>query len=319
MTIERETLINLYRTMVRARIFEERVEKEFTNGAIPGFICPSLGHEAIGVGACANLRPDDYLQPDHRADAQIIAKGEDMKVIMAELYGRTTGCCRGKGGAFACINPDINSLGSNGILGAGINIAGGAATAIQFKKTDQVVVCFFGDGAANCSAAHEGINLASIWKLPVVYIISNNDLAETVRFREATNIENLSERGVAYGIPGKTVDGCDVLAVYQAVGEAVARARRGEGPSIIECKTLRGGPAHFGDEQTYRTKEEFEQIKKRDPIPNFRKKLIEMGVLTQEEADRIQQEALDEVDAAVQFAEESPWPDPEDCYKDIFI
>jgi TPP-dependent pyruvate/acetoin dehydrogenase alpha subunit len=319
MTVEKETLVRLFRMMVRCRTFEERLQKEFYKGAVPGFICPSFGHEAIAVGACANLRPDDYLQGDHRPNAQIIAKGEDMKVLMAELYGRKTGCSRGKGGAFACINPDINSLGSNGILGAGINIAGGAATAIQFKKTDQVVLCFFGDGAANCSAAHEGINLASIWKLPVVYIISNNDLAETVRFHEATNIENLSARGVAYGIPGKTVDGCDVLAVYQAVGEAVARARKGEGPSIIECKLLRGGPAHFGDEQTYRTKEEFEEIKRRDPILNFKKKLIGTGMLTEEESERIQREALEEVDAAVQFAEKSPWPDPEDCYKDIFV
>ena len=319
MAIEREPLINLYRTMVRARIFEERVEEEFSNGAIPGFICPSFGQEAVAVGACANLRPDDAIQSDHRPDAQINAKGEDMKAHMSELYGKATGCCRGKGGAFACINPDINSLGSNGIVGAGINIAGGAAMAFQFKKTDQVVLCFFGDGGANTSAFHEGINLASAWKLPVVYILRNNDLAETVRMRDATNIESFSVRGAAYGIPGITVDGQDVLAVYEAVGEAVGRARKGKGPSLIECKYIRGGPTHFGDEQIYRTPEEFEQIKERDPILNFRKKLIKMGVLTQEEAEKIQQEALGEVDVAVQFAEESPWPDPEDCYKDIFV
>ena len=214
---------------------------------------------------------------------------------------------------------DIGIIGANGIVGAGITVSGGAALSAQMRGTDQVVVCFFGDGASNTASFYEGINMASHWKLPVVYVVENNEYAISTRTREVRNIENVSDRAVAFGIPGIIVDGNDVLAVYEAVGEAVARARRGEGPSIVECKTWRWHGHTEGDPQLYKSKEESEEwIKKRDPVPRFRKKLIEMGVLTEKEADEIQQEMLDEVDNAVKFAAESPFPDPEETLADVF-
>ena len=213
---------------------------------------------------------------------------------------------------------DIGILGANGIVGAGIPIAGGAALSAKMRGTDQVAICFFGDGAANTTRFHEGVNLASIWKLPVVYIIENNQYAESTPISYAANIANLADRASSYGIPGKTVDGNDVLAVYEAVGEAVARARRGEGPTLVECKTYRYHGHFEGDEQTYKTKEEVEERIKKDPIPRFKGKLIGMGVLTEKEANEIDQAMLKELVEAVKFAEESPFPDPEEALEDVF-
>lgn len=325
MTVEKKKLIDMYRTMVRIRAFEERVRKEFAKGVVPGFVHLYDGQEAIAVGACANLRDDDYIISNHRGHGHCIAKGERTDRMMAELYAKKTGSSKGKGGSCYICNPAIGILGTNGIVGAGIPIAGGAGVSIQMRKTDQVVVCFFSDGASNTSAFHEGINLASIWNLPVVYVIENNKLAETIPTRPtpslpsySTNIPNLADRAVAYGIPGKTIDGNDVLAVYEAVGEAVVRARKGQGPTIIECQTLRGAGMYEGDSQTYRTKEDFEEIKKKDPIPRFKEKLIRMGVLTEKQADEINREILEELDKAVKFAEESAYPKPEDCLEDVF-
>lgn len=213
---------------------------------------------------------------------------------------------------------DIGILGANAIVGAGIPIAGGAALSAKLRGTSQVTICFLGDGACNTSRFHEGVNLASIWKLPIVYVIENNVYAETTPVSYAMNIPNIADRAAAYGIPGKTVDGNDVLAVYKVVGEAVARARKGEGPSLIECITCRHYGHYEGDTQTYRTKREFEECHKRDPIPRFRKKLIETGVLTGKEADKIHQEVEAEIDEAVKFAEESPFPDPEETLEDVY-
>lgn len=319
MEIEKEKLINMYRTMVRIRVFEERLTKEFAKGVVPGFIHLANGQEALAVGACANLRTDDYITSNHRGHGHCIAKGEATDRMMAELYAKKTGSCKGKGGSMHISNPEIGILGTNGIVGAGINIAGGAALSARMRGTGQIVVCFFGDGACNTSAFHEGINLASIWNLPVVYVIENNTLAETTCISDTAKVVNLGDRAAAYNIPGKTVDGNDVLAVYEAVGEAVARARKGDGPTLIECRTLRGAGMYEGDTQTYRTKEDFEDIKKKDPIPRFGDKLIEMGVLTEEAADKIKQEALAEIDKAVKFAEESPFPEPEECLEGVFV
>jgi len=236
MPIEKEKLIDMYRTMVRIRTFEERVSKEFAAGNIPGFVHVYVGEEATATGACANLRPDDYITSTHRGHGHLIAKGGKTERMMAELYGKKTGYCKGKGGSMHIADADIGILGANGIVGAGIPIAGGAALSAQMRGTDQVAICFFGDGASNTSRFHEGINLASIWKLPVVYINENNMYAEKTPISYSCNIPNIADRAAAYGIPGKTIDGNDVLAVYEAVGEAVARARRGEGPTLaIRC------------------------------------------------------------------------------------
>jgi len=238
--------------------------------------------------------------------------------MMAELYGKKTGSNKGKGGSMHIAEVDIGMLGANAIVAGGIPIAGGAALSAKMRGTNQAAICFLGDGATNTTRFHEGVNLASIWKLPIVYVIENNTYAETTPISYAANIANIADRASAYGIPGKTIDGNDVLAVYEALGEAVARARRGEGPTLIECKTCRHYGHYEGDTQTYRTKQEFEECHKRDPIPRFRKKLVEMGVLTEKEADEINQEILNELDDAVKFAEESPLPAPEETLEDVY-
>jgi len=318
MAIEKEKLIDMYRVMVRIRVFENRVYKEFAAGNIPGFVHLYAGEEAIAAGACANLRPDDYITSTHRGHGHLIAKGGKTDRMMAELYGKKTGYNKGKGGSMHIAEVDIGILGADAIVGAGIPIAGGAALSAKLRGTDQVSVCFLGDGACNTSRFHEGVNLASIWKLPIVYIIENNVYAETTRVSYAMNISKIADRAAAYGIPGKTVDGNDVLAVYEVVGEAVARARKGEGPSLIECITCRHYGHYEGDTQTYRTKQEFEECHKRDPIPRFRKKLAEMGVLPDKKADKIHQEVEAEIDEAVKFAEESPFPAPEETLEDVY-
>jgi len=318
MPIEKEKLRDMYRVMVRIRTFENRAYKEFAAGNIPGFVHLYAGEEAIAAGTCANLRPDDYITSTHRGHGHLIAKGGKTDRMMAELYGKKTGYNKGKGGSMHIAEVDIGILGANAIVGAGIPIAGGAALSAKLRGTNQVSVCFLGDGACNTSRFHEGVNLASIWKLPIVYVIENNVYAETTPVSYAMNIPKIAGRAAAYGIPGKTVDGNDVLAVYEVVGEAVTRAKKGEGPSLIECITCRHYGHFEGDTQTYRTKQEFEECHKRDPIPRFRKKLIEMRVLTDKEADKIHQEAEAEIDEAVKFAAESPLPDPEETLEDVY-
>ncbi len=318
MAVEKEKLIDMYRTMVRIRTFEERVRKEFAAGNIPGFVHLYTGEEAVATGACANLRPDDYITSTHRGHGHLIAKGGKMDQMMAELYGRSTGYCKGKGGSMHIADMEIGILGANGIVGAGITIAGGAALATQMKGTDQVTVCFFGDGACNTARFHEGINLAACWDLPVVYVIENNLYAESTRISDTCKLTNLADRACAYGIPGKTVDGNDVLAVYEAVGEAMVRARKGEGPTLIECKTYRLQGHEEGDTQTYKNKEEVEEWLKKDPIPRFRKQLIETGVLTEDDSARIELQIAEEIEKAVKFAAESSWPSPEEAMEDVY-
>jgi len=318
MAIGNEKLIEMYRAMVRIRTFEERVVKEFAAGKIPGAVHLYAGEEAVATGACANLRPDDYITSTHRGHGHLIAKGGKTDRMMAELYGKKTGYNKGKGGSMHLADMEIGILGANAIVGAGIPIAAGAALSAQMRGTDQVVIGFLGDGATNTSRFHEGVNLAAIWNLPVVYVIENNMYAEATPLSAACKLTNLSDRAKAYGIPGKTVDGNDVLAVYKAVGEAVARARKGQGPTLIECKTYRYRGHFEGDPQTYKTKEEVEEWMKKDPIPRFRKQLIETGVLTEEDADKIAREMNEEIEKAVKFAEESPYPAPEEALEDVY-
>jgi len=318
MAVEKEKLIDMYRVMLRIRAFEERVKREFAAGHIGGFVHLYTGEEATATGACANLRPDDYITSTHRGHGHVIAKGGKTDLMMAELFGKRTGYNKGKGGSMHIADVESGILGAIAIVAGGIPIAGGAALSAQMRGTDQVAICFLGDGATNNTRFHEGVNLASIWRLPVVYVIENNLYAESTPISYAVNIPNIAARAAAYGIPGETVDGNDVLAVYEAVGEAVAKARKGEGPTLVECKTYRWHGHFEGDMQTYRTKEEIEEWKKKDPIPRFSKKLIEMGVLTQKDADKIEQEILKEIDKAVKFAEESPLPKPEETLEDVY-
>lgn len=318
MAIEKEKLIDMYRRMVRIRTFEERVYKEFAAGNIPGFVHLYSGEEASAVGTCANLTSDDYITSNHRGHGHLIAKGGKTDRMMAELYGKKTGYNKGKGGSMHIADTEIGILGANGIVGAGIPIAGGAALSAQMRKTDQVAVCFLGDGASNTSRFHEGVNLAACWKLPIVYLVENNQYAESTHISCTCQIRNIADRAAAYGIPGVTVDGMDVLAVYEAVGEAVARARKGEGPTLVETKTYRYHGHYEGDPCNYQPEAEIAEWKKKDPIPKFRKKLVEMGVLTEEAASKIDREINEEIDSAVKFAEESPLPAPEEALEDVY-
>jgi len=238
--------------------------------------------------------------------------------MMAELYGKETGYCKGKGGSMHIADTGLGILGANGIVGGGITIAAGAAITAQMKGTGQVVVCFLGDGASNRGTFHEGINMAACWDLPVVYVIENNMYAEKTSISDTCRLTNVSDRASAYGIPNVTVDGNDVIAVYEAVTQAVARARKGEGPTLVETKTYRWHGHYEGDAQTYKPKEEVEAWMRKDPIPAFRKRLIEMGTMTEQDAEKINEEINEEIDRAVKFAEESPYPAPEETLEDVF-
>jgi TPP-dependent pyruvate/acetoin dehydrogenase alpha subunit len=319
MKIEGNKLKDMYRKMVMIRRFEERIKKEFANGNIPGFVHLYAGEEAIAVGCCANLRPEDYITSTHRGHGHLIAKGGKIELMMAELYGKKTGYNKGKGGSMHIADMDIGILGANGIVGAGITIATGAGLSAKMRNTDQVTICFFSDGATNTTRFHEGINLAAIWDLPVVFVIENNQYAESTSISYASKLKNLSDKSVAYGIPGETIDGNDVIAVYETVGRAIERARKGEGPSLIECKTYRIYGHEEGDAETYKTKSEIEGWSKKDAIERFEKRLIEDGTITREDADEINQEVMMEIEEAVKFAEESPFPAPEETLEDVYV
>lgn len=318
MDIPNEKLIEMYTTMVRIRAFEERASKEYAAGNLPGMMHVYIGEEAVATGACANLNPDDYITSTHRGHGHLIAKGGKPDRMMAELFGKKTGYNKGKGGSMHIADMEIGILGANGIVGAGIPIAGGAALAAKMKGTKQVAVCFLGDGATNTSRFHEGVNLASIWKLPVVYIIENNQFAESTCISYSCNVPDIAARAGSYGIPGKIVDGNDVLEVYETVHEAVANAREGKGPTMIECKTWRQHGHFEGDAQTYKTKEDIESWTKKDPVDRYKKKLIQMNVLTKESAEKIDNAINEEIENAIKFAVESPLPAPEEALEDVF-
>ncbi len=318
MEIPRDRLADLYRTMVRIRKFEELLVNEFAAGRIPGTVHLYMGEEAVATGACAALQPDDYIISTHRGHGHLIAKGARTDRMMAEIYGRETGYCKGKGGSMHIADPDLGILGANGIVGGGVCIAGGAALSAKMRNSGLVVVCFLGDGATNEGAFHEGVNLASIWKLPVVYVVENNLYAEKTRITDTTRIADLASRAAAYGLPGVVVDGNDITAVYDVMAPAVVRARRGDGPTIIECKTYRWRGHYEGDNQGYKPKEEVEEWKAKDPIPRFRQQLARSGILSPELADRIDHEMAEEIAAALEFAMDSPFPDPREAEEDVF-
>lgn len=321
MAIGKEILLDMYTRMLTIRRFEERMLEQMMAGALPGGVHTYIGEEAVGVGVCANLRTEDRITSTHRGHGHIIAKGGDVKKMMAELFGKRTGYCKGKGGSMHIADFSLGILGANGIVGGGLPTAAGSALASQLRGDDQVTVCFFGDGAANQGTFHEAVNLSAVWKLPVIYICENNLYAVTTPAAKSISIEDVADRGASYGIPGMAIDGQDIMAVYEATAEAVKRAREGDGPSLIECKTYRfmghmGGKEVF--EGSYRTEEEVEEWKKRDPITMFEADLLKMGVLTKEDADGIDKQINAEMDEAVAFAEQSPLPEPEEALEDLY-
>ena len=316
--VQKEKLIEMYKSMVRIRAFEERVAKEFAAGTIPGAAHLYSGQEAVAVGVCANLRTADYITSTHRGHGHLIAKGAKTHLMMAEIFGKKTGYNKGKGGSMHISAPELGIMGASGIVAGMVSIAAGAALSAQMRGTDQVAICFMGDGATNSGRFHESANLAACWNLPVIYIIENNLYGESTPLSAVCRLANLSDRAVAYGIPGMTIDGNDVMAVFKASGECINRARRGDGPSIVECKTYRYHGHFEGDPQTYKPKAEIEDWMKKDPIPRFRLVLIGMGILSQDFAESIDRELNMEIDQAIKFAVESPHPAPEETLEDVY-
>ncbi|CDZ74589.1 Pyruvate dehydrogenase E1 component subunit alpha [Peptoniphilus sp. ING2-D1G] len=318
MNISVEKTKDMYRTMLKIRKFETRAKDLFAEGKIQGFVHLYIGEEAVATGACANLNPDDYITSTHRGHGHIIAKGGDMKYMMAELFGRETGYCKGKGGSMHIADATKGILGANGIVGAGQNIAVGAGTAIKYKGTDQVCVCFFGDASTNQSTFHEALNLASIWKLPVIFVCENNGYGISVSQKRHQAITDISIRAKSYNMPGITVDGNDVFAVYEAVKEAVSSARKGHGPSLIECKTYRQRGHFEGDMTVYRSDEELEFWIKKDPIPRMEKYLLENNIFTDEEIEEENKIVDEMIKEAEEFANNTPFPKEESALEDVY-
>jgi pyruvate dehydrogenase E1 component alpha subunit len=311
-------LLEMYRKMLTIRFFEEKVSELYGRNLVPGTIHLYAGEEAVAVGVCANLRRDDYITSTHRGHGHCIAKGAQLDKTMAEILGRKTGYCKGKGGSMHIADFSVGMLGATAVVGAGIPIATGAGLSIKLRGTNQVAACFFGDGASNQGTFHEGVNLAAVWRLPVVFVCENNLYAMGTRQTRVMLIDNIADRAAGYGIPGVVVDGNDVLAVYEAARGAVERARRDEGPTLIECKTYRlKGHSRF-DPAAYRPKEEVDEWLERDAIARFQAKLLEMGVLTEAEVQRTVKEAKSNVEEATKFALESLFPEPLEALDDVY-
>lgn len=317
--LTKEKLIELYRQMVTIRLFEEAIEQVYMQALMPGLAHLYIGEEAVAVGACAALLPDDMITSTHRGHGHLLAKGGELDKMMAEVMGKATGYCKGKGGSMHIADLGLGILGANGVVGGGLGIATGAGLSARMQGLDRVTLCFFGDGASNQGIFHETLNLASIWDLPVVYICENNQYGISLSQSKSMNVHRVSERAAAYGIPGVTTDGNDVLAVYRTVLEAVGRARQGKGPSLIECVTYRWRGHHVGDPgHEYRSYEEVKTQKTRDCIAHFRDWLIEMGHLTSDQAEKIVADQEAAVQKAVEYAKASPYPPLEAVQTDVY-
>jgi Pyruvate/2-oxoglutarate dehydrogenase complex, dehydrogenase (E1) component, eukaryotic type, alpha subunit len=318
MELSKEQLLDFYQTMSTCRAFESRVSELFAAGKIPGFVHLSLGQEAIAAGVFACVDKNDKCGLHHRSHGEMIAKGGDINKMMAELFGKATGTCKGKGGSMHLADIDMGLLGANGILGAGFAISAGAAFACKYNETNDITLCLFGDGQSNRGPIHESFNIASLWKLPIVWICENNGfgLSNPVKGHLAT--DNVSDRASAYGMPGVTVDGNDVIAVYEATREAVNRARRGDGPSLLEFKTWRWHGHFEGDPAIYKDPKEQAEWLKKDPIARLGDMLIRQKLATQAELDAMKAKSEALIDAAVQYAEESPWPEISELYTDVY-
>ena len=320
MSADQKTLLAMYRTMVTIRQFETMAGEYFAAGQIPGFIHLSIGQEGSSVGVCSCLRPDDYVATTHRGHGHLIAKGADLKRMVAELFGKATGYCKGKGGSMHVADFSIGILGANGVVAGGLPLITGAGLSIKLRKTDQVAVAFFGDGAANRGPVHEAMNMASIWKLPVIFVVENNQWASPTPQRASCSLEDLYRRAAGYNMPGMAVDANDVLAVRAATREAVVRAREGEGPSMIENKTYRIRGHFEGDPQKYRNQAEvLTWQEKNDPIKRFEENLVKAQILTKKKSKVIWDEVKADLDEAVEFAKNSPFPKPEEALQDLFV
>ena len=314
-----DQLLALYLQMLVIRRCEEQLAKSYQAGLIPGACHTYVGQEAIATGVCAHLRPDDAVFSTHRGHGHALAKGVSVRQVIAELYGKASGCSRGLGGSMHLFAPEVGMMGTSGVVGPCILQAAGAGYTFQLLKTDRVGVAFFGDGAVSNGAFHEGINMAATWQLPTVFVCENNLYATEVPFAEATRNPEAANRAASYGLPGMAVDGNDVLAVYEVAGEAVARARGGGGPTLLECKTYRIRSHAEGMRSTgYRTVEEIEAWRERDPIKCFAERLLEEKRVQTDDLEAIEEEVMALIADGVEFATKSPWPDPTQAMEHVF-
>lgn len=317
MELSNDKIVQMYKKMRLIREFETNASRLFAEGRIPGFVHLYIGEEAVATGVCSALKDDDFITSTHRGHGHIVAKGGDVKFMMAELYGKATGYCKGKGGSMHIADATKGILGANGIVGAGHNIAVGAGLSSKIRKSGQVCACFFGDGSTNQGTFHESLNLASIWKLPVVFVCENNLYGISMHQSRHQAIQDVADRAVAYNIPGVVVDGNDVFAVFEAAVEAVARARNGQGPTLIECKTYRHKGHFEGDPANYKPSDEVKEWMAKDPLPRIVAYLLDNGILTKEKLDAIDSEIVSELKDAIKFAEDSPSPSLESIVEDI--
>ncbi len=315
----KEKLPWIYERMRLIREFENRAADLFAEGKIPGFVHLYAGEEAIGVGVCSHLTDRDFITSTHRGHGHCISKGVEPTEMMSELYGKSAGACKGKGGSMHIADVTKGMLGANGIVGAGGPLACGSGLMAKVKGTDQVTICFFGDGASEQGTMHESMNLASIWKLPVVFVCENNGYAQSTPARYHCAAHDIADRATGYNMPGFAIDGTDLFAVYEAAEEAIARARRGEGPTLIECKAFRYFGHFQGDNLSYVTEEERTANVARDPIDTFKKRVLERGLLSTEEMAAIEARVKKTIDDAVQFAESAPYPAVEEVLTDVYV
>jgi len=317
--LTREELRLVYRRMRAIRDFEEKLAELVSQGTLAGFLHLYAGEEAVAVGVSTHLGDGDFVNSTHRGHGHCIAKGVDMGGMMAELFGRSTGTCRGKGGSMHIADLDRGMVGANGIVGAGIPLTTGAALTLQHRGEGGVSVGFFGDGATNQGSFHESLNLAKVWNLPAVYVIENNLYGEASPMEYVTAVLDLADRGAAYHMPTLIADGMDFFDVYEKAGEAIARARDGGGPSLVECKTYRYFGHYVGDPMTYRSEEETEEWRRRDPLPRFAAKVLEAGILSEADMSSIDSEVEQEIESAVEAAEAAPLPDPAELFTDVYV
>jgi pyruvate dehydrogenase E1 component alpha subunit len=316
--MENKEIIDMYRTMLTIRRFEERVSKEFADGNIKGYVHTYIGEEAIASGVCANLLLTDSIVSHHRGHGHCIAKGADINKMMAEIYGKKTGYCKGKGGSMHIADFSIGMFGANGIVGAGLPIAIGVAMAAQLEGKNRVTVVFFGDGGCHEGTFHETMNLASVWKLPLIFVCENNLYAAFTKSSTTMAIDEIYKRAAAYSMPGIAIDGNDVIAVHQAAKELIDCARDGKGPAFLECRTYRWHGHFESPMPETRPPEEVEEWKKKDPVKTVEEKLLAGDGLTEQQLREIDNQILIQVDEAVRYAVDSPFPDPEDSMEDVY-
>jgi len=318
MKLTKEQQIEMLRQMLRIRYFEEKVEELFKMNEIKGTTHLYIGEEATAVGACSAIRENDYITSTHRGHGHCIAKGGKVKYMMAELFGKKTGYCKGKGGSLHIADVESGNLGANGIVGGGIPLAVGAGLSISYKGEDKVVLCFFGDGAVNQGVFHESVNLAAVWNLPIVFICENNLYGMSTPFGEVSRMKDVAKRAEAYGIPGIIADGNDVLDVYSKVSGAVKKAREGKGPVLVECKTYRWRGHSKSDPRVYRTREEEKEWREKCPIKRFKRYLVTAEIASEGELDKVDRELADEIEEAVEYARASSYPELKEALMDVY-